>query len=165
MKFSPWRILIGACAALSFGAAPTAGASAAEAASTPLPSAQVFTSDDLCRLIGKAASEESAGEGFDLATQQQRAASAYWHCVGHEPAPVAVQDDREDGPWSATLYLGPASTKYAVATFMSLNMHPTGVMAGLAVDRKLLYLGYDISLAAEGQVTQYFFGHEDTTFA
>ncbi len=48
---------------------------------------------------------------------------------------------------------------------MSLNMHPTGVMAGLAVDRKLFYLGYDISLAAEGQVTQYFFGHENTTFA
>jgi hypothetical protein len=38
-------------------------------------------------------------------------------------------------------------------------------MVGVAVDRKLLYLGSDISLAAEGQVTQYFFGHRNTTFA
>lgn len=70
-----------------------------------------------------------------------------------------------DGPWSGTLYFGPSSTKYFVAAALSLKLQPTGGMAGLAVDRKLLYLGSDISLAAEGQVTQYFFGHKNTTFA
>jgi hypothetical protein len=71
----------------------------------------------------------------------------------------------EGGPWTASLYYGPATTKYFVATVMSQNMHPTGTMLGLALDRKLFHLGYDISLAAEGQVTQYEFGHLDTVFA
>jgi hypothetical protein len=44
-------------------------------------------------------------------------------------------------------------------------MQPTGTMVGLAVDRQLVDLGWDISLAGEGQVTQYFFGHPNTTFA
>jgi hypothetical protein len=40
-----------------------------------------------------------------------------------------------------------------------------GGMIGLAADRKLFNLGWDISAAAEGQVTQYAFGHRYTTIA
>jgi len=70
-----------------------------------------------------------------------------------------------DGAWSATLYAGPATTQYILAALSSGSFRPTGAMAGLAVDRKLVPLGWDISLGVEGQVTQTFFGHRDTNFA
>ncbi|MGA7676327.1 MAG: hypothetical protein WCA78_14935 [Rhizomicrobium sp.] len=54
-------------------------APAAEA--VPAPPVQASTPDDWCRQIAKAASEEAAGEGFDLATQQRRAETAYQQCV------------------------------------------------------------------------------------
>ena len=77
--------------------------------------------------------------------------------------PVRAQDATR--PWSATLYSGPFSTKYILATLSSGRLQPTGAMAGFAVDRKLTKLGWDVSLALEGQMTQTFFGHRDTTFA
>jgi hypothetical protein len=79
--------------------------------------------------------------------------------------PGRVIADSADGPWSATLYAGPATTKFLLAVLSSGSYRPTGAMAGLAVDRKLVPLGWDISLALEGQVTQTFFGQRDTTFA
>lgn len=69
------------------------------------------------------------------------------------------------GPWSSTLYYGPSTTKYFGAVLQKFNMHPTGTMIGLAVDRRLIDFGWDISLAGEAQLTQYFFGHPDTTAA
>jgi hypothetical protein len=68
-------------------------------------------------------------------------------------------------PWSVTAYIGPASTKYFGAFIQKLNLEPTSVMFGVALDRKLAYLGADISLAGEIQFTQYFFGHYNTTGA
>ena len=80
-------------------------------------------------------------------------------------ATVSVAQAQTNGPWSATLYVGPSTTKYFGAVLQSFNLQPTGAMVGVAVDRRLLYLGQGISIAAEGQVTQYFFGHKDTTLA
>src|ERR1700690_2436625 len=68
-------------------------------------------------------------------------------------------------PWSATLYIGPSSTKYLGAVVQSLHLQPSGAMIGLALDGRLFYLGQDISVAAEGQATEYVFGHKDTSFA
>jgi hypothetical protein len=72
----------------------------------------------------------------------------------------------DDAQWSATLYAGPATTKYILAVLSSGSFQPTGAMAGLAVDRRhLVDLGWDITFGVEGQVTQTFFGQRDTTFA
>jgi hypothetical protein len=68
-------------------------------------------------------------------------------------------------PWSATLYVGPSSTKFLGAVIQSLHLQPSGAMIGLALDGRLFYLGQGISLAAEGQATEYVFGHKDTSFA
>ncbi len=59
-------------------AAPSA---AAPTTTQTAPPAQASTPDDWCRQIGKAAGEEAAGEGFDLATQQKRAESTYRQCI------------------------------------------------------------------------------------
>jgi hypothetical protein len=77
----------------------------------------------------------------------------------------AVHADEKDHPWSATVYYGPSTTKYFFAVLQKFNMQPTGTMLGLAVDRNLIYLGDDIYVGAEAQVTQFFFGHTDTTGA
>jgi len=67
--------------------------------------------------------------------------------------------------WSTTFYVGPSTTKFFVAALQKLNFEPTGVMAGFAIDRPFLNLGWDVALSGEGQVTEYLFGHRDTTFA
>jgi hypothetical protein len=78
--------------------------------------------------------------------------------------PLARSNEVSD-PWSATLYYGPSTTKFFGAVLQGFDMEPTGTMAGLALDRSLLDLGWDISIGGEVQVTQYFFGHKDTTVA
>jgi hypothetical protein len=60
-----------------------------------------------------------------------------------------------NGPWSATLYAGPASTAF-VTQILGGKFDVNGGMAGLAVDRGLFRLGSGISLAGEMQVTQFF---------
>lgn len=70
-----------------------------------------------------------------------------------------------NGPWSVTFYVGPSTTKFFGAVVQSGRFQANGVMFGLAGDGRLLYLGQGISLAAEAQVTQYAFGHVNTTFA
>lgn len=67
--------------------------------------------------------------------------------------------------WAATLYAGPSTTKFLGAALQKLNLEPTGVMFGLAVDRPFLNLGWDVALSGEGQITQYGFGHSNTSFA
>ncbi len=58
------------------------------------------------------------------------------------------------GPWSATLYAGPSSTKF-VTEILGGDFEVNGGMVGLALDRGLFRLGSGISLAAEVQVTQF----------
>jgi hypothetical protein len=50
------------------------------AASSYAPSGQASRQEDWCRQIARAAGEEAAGEGFDAATQQRRADTAYQQC-------------------------------------------------------------------------------------
>ncbi len=68
-------------------------------------------------------------------------------------------------PWSVTLYFGPSSPKFFSWVIRSGRLQATGAMVGLAVDRRLAYLGWGVSLAGEAQITQYGFGHSDTSFA
>jgi len=58
-------------------------------------------------------------------------------------------------PWSATLYAGPASTKF-VTQILGGDFEVNGGMVGLAVDRGLFKLGSGISIGAELQLTQFF---------
>ena len=77
--------------------------------------------------------------------------------------PARALAQASNGPWSVTLYAGPATTKYFGAVFTSGRMQPNAVMVGLAADGRLAYLGDGISFGAEFQVTQYGFGHANTT--
>ena len=70
-----------------------------------------------------------------------------------------------NGPWSVTVYFGPSTTKFFGAVLQSGRFEATGAMLGLAGDARLLYLGQGISIGAEAQVTEYWFGHRNTTFA
>lgn len=79
--------------------------------------------------------------------------------------PAAAETAASNGPWSVTVYFGPSTTKFFGAVFTSGRFQATGAMVGLAGDGRLLYLGEGVSLAAEAQITQYGFGHSDTSFA
>ena len=68
-----------------------------------------------------------------------------------------------NGPWSATVYFGPSTTKFFGAVFTSGRLQPNAAMLGIAGDGRLLYLGAGISLAGEAEITQTFFGHRNTT--
>jgi len=68
-------------------------------------------------------------------------------------------------PWSVTLYTGPWAPKYFGAALQDFNLQNREMIAGIALDRKLAYLGYDIYLSGELQATQTYAGHGDTTFA
>src|SRR6185437_8019238 len=65
-------------------------------------------------------------------------------------------------PWFAA---HAATTKFFGAVFTSGRMQPNAAMLGVAGDGRLLYLGQGVSLAAEGEITQYVFGHRNTTFS
>ncbi len=83
--------------------------------------------------------------------------------------PIAAADgaraDTFGRPWSVTVYVGPATTKFFGAVFTSGRMQPNAVMVGLAGDTRLLYLGQGVSLGVEAEITQYGFGHANTTFS
>jgi hypothetical protein len=68
------------------------------------------------------------------------------------------------GPWSATLYAGPASTAF-VTQILDGKFDVNGGMVGLALDRGLFHLGSGISLAAEVEVTDFFGKYEYQTGA
>lgn len=70
-----------------------------------------------------------------------------------------------DDPWSVSLFVGPWTTKYVGAVVQSLNMHPTATLAGIALDRRLINLGWGIWVGADGEATQTWFGHHDTSYA
>lgn len=56
---------------------------AAEPVAAPTPAAS--KSDDWCREIAKAASDDAAGNGFDAATQRHRAKLTYRQCSESSP--------------------------------------------------------------------------------
>jgi hypothetical protein len=68
-------------------------------------------------------------------------------------------------PWAAAVYVGPASQKYVGAILQDFNLQSKEYMIGVALDRRLLRLWPDFYLSGEIQVTQYFNGHLNTTFA
>ena len=70
-----------------------------------------------------------------------------------------------DSPWSTTLYGGAASNEFASQIFLHGQFKPDGAMIGAAGDLRLATLGWGITFDAENQVTQYFLGHEYTSFA
>lgn len=59
--------------------------------------------------------------------------------------------------WSTVLYGGIASNSRA-SDIVSGNGNLDGGMAGLAVDKSLLNLGWDIHVGAEAEITEYFAG-------
>jgi hypothetical protein len=67
-----------------------------------------------------------------------------------------------DEPWSVTVFTGPSTTKYFFAVFSSGRLQPTGVGTGIALDRKLFHVTSDLSITAEANVVQTYFGHYDT---
>ena len=81
------------------------------------------------------------------------------------PANVAHASDYAREPWSVSIYLGPATTKYFGAVFQSFRMQPNAAMLGVATNGRLLNLGWGIALAGEGQITGYYFGHRNVTLA
>lgn len=82
------------------------------------------------------------------------------------PAAAHAQGDYGNSdPWSVSAFVGPFTTKYAGAVVQSFNMHPTATLAGVAVDRHLLYLGWGTWIAADGEATQTWFGHHDASYA
>ena len=70
-------------------------------------------------------------------------------------APSAWAGDGHTG-WSATLYGGPYTTNITSDIFTHGAFNVRGGMVGLAVERRLFNLGWDISFGAEAQITHYF---------
>jgi hypothetical protein len=66
--------------------------------------------------------------------------------------------------WAASLYAGPAVTNRFSDTIEG-KFRVTGAMKGFAVDRDIVNLGWDTSLAAEAQLTRYIFKDSYTTVA
>ena len=69
------------------------------------------------------------------------------------------------GPWSATLYGGPTTQRVFTQIVGDGQFNVSGGLVGLAVDRRLVRLGWGISVGAEGQITQDFGEHTFNTFA
>jgi hypothetical protein len=63
----------------------------------------------------------------------------------------AVENDQ---PWSATLYAGPSSNKFLTQTLRDGRLDPDGDAIGLALDRRLLTLGWGFTFEGEAQVLQ-----------
>jgi hypothetical protein len=63
---------------------------------------------------------------------------------------VEAQESRDE-PWSVTVFAGPSTTKFFGAVFQGLNMHPTAMLIGVALDRKVIDLGNGVSLGIDAQ--------------
>lgn len=69
-----------------------------------------------------------------------------------------------ESKWSVSLYAGP-STNYIFTEVVAGRFHWADTMVGVAVDRKLAYLGWGWSLKGEAQITQHLLGHTYNTAA
>jgi len=86
-------------------------------------------------------------------------------CTASALADDNPSDGAKEDPWSASLYAGPATTKYVGAIVQSgFNFHPTAAAMGLDLDRRLFYLGDDLWIGWDAQGVQYLFGHRDTAY-
>ncbi|HUO90122.1 MAG TPA: hypothetical protein VMU08_13165 [Rhizomicrobium sp.] len=70
----------------------------------------------------------------------------------------------EAGPWSITLYGGPA-THTIFTDFLAGRYTWDSGMIALAADRRIAHVGWGIDLVAEGQIQQFAFGHGYTSLA
>ncbi|HEY0281873.1 MAG TPA: hypothetical protein VGC27_04535 [Rhizomicrobium sp.] len=59
---------------------PLAYSAAAEPNPPPIQADQAARFDEWCQRVAKSAAEEAAGNGYDSATQQRRAAKSYQQC-------------------------------------------------------------------------------------
>ena len=69
-----------------------------------------------------------------------------------------------DDPWSASIYVGPWTTKYIGAIVQSFNDHPTAAMAAASLNRRILDLGWGVWVSSDSYVSQTWFGHHDTSY-
>jgi hypothetical protein len=69
-----------------------------------------------------------------------------------------------ESKWSLSLYAGP-STNYIFTEVVAGRFHWADTMVGVALDRKLAYLGWGWSLKGEAQITQHSLGHTYNTAA
>jgi hypothetical protein len=65
--------------------------------------------------------------------------------------------------WSMSVFIGPTTTKYFTRIFRDGDFAPSGAAIAINADRRLAYLGWGFTLAAEGLVTQGIAGRADTT--
>jgi hypothetical protein len=59
-----------------------------------------------------------------------------------------------DQPWSVTVYGGASSDKFITKFYRDGDLEPDGAMAGLALDRRFLDLGWGFTFEGEGQVVR-----------
>ncbi len=78
---------------------------------------------------------------------------------------LATACSADDGPWSATLYAGPATNKFATHLLFNGGYDADGMIIAIAPDVRLAKLGWGLTLEAEGQFDQFTFGHDYQTFA
>lgn len=82
------------------------------------------------------------------------ASESYWDVYYPEPQ-----------KWSVSLWMGPNARKFVGAIVHDgFNMQSRGLIAGVAVNRKLGRLFDDVYLAGEFQVNETFVDHNDTIF-
>jgi hypothetical protein len=85
--------------------------------------------------------------------------------AGAAETPYSNPDYTRPQYWSVAIYVGPASPKYFGAILQDFNLQSHEYMVGVALDRKLVRLWREFYLSGEVQVTQYFNGHANNTFA
>jgi hypothetical protein len=76
---------------------------------------------------------------------------------------LSVAAAHADGPWSATLYAGPATNRIFSQIVTDGKFDANSAMVGLSLDRQLIYFGSGVSIFGEAQVTEYMLGQSDTT--
>ena len=84
-------------------------------------------------------------------------------CRLSDPAFAASSDEASDnGPWSATLYSGPAANNFASQIFFHQQFDPNDTIIGLAADRRIFRLGSGFTFEGEAQLSQFVGSHTYT---
>lgn len=114
----------------------------------------------ILRKLASLNSERGTGQGHSMVNFARRASIVVVALI----VVVLADGIAHAGPWSATLYAGISSDR-RFSDITSGKVNVRGGMVGLAVDRDLFNLGWDVSVAAEGQLTEYSYGSGFTNFA
>ena len=89
-----------------------------------------------------------------LTATEAAADSSYWDTYYAKPK-----------VWSVSVWTGPNARKWAGAIVQDyFNLQSRGMIAGVALDRKIGRLGRDIYLSGEIQINQTYIDHADTIF-